>query len=214
MSRRDWTRVGVIALVASAMSGAYWFHAVSGIEWEPEALRARAAQAGAMAPLFFVSLLALRPFLLLPSSVLMAASGAIFGTLGGTVWSTVGTTVGALIIFAIARVLGREAIESRLSGGVARIDRYLGRRGPMWLAGLTALPSTPLTPVYAAAGLSSMRPLPFLFATVAGLIPRAALLSYFGSSLLQLDAPHLWTASVLLLAALLVALVLRRRLAR
>jgi uncharacterized membrane protein YdjX (TVP38/TMEM64 family) len=153
-----------------------------------------------------------RPFLLIPSGVTLLAAGLLLGTLRGTLWGVVGMTLGAILAFGIARILGRQEIERRLSGAVSRVDRYLGRRGPAWLALFTALPTTPLTGLHSAAGLSSMRPASFVVGAAGGLLPRCAMFAYFGDSLVELDARGLWTASIILGAAFLVGFALRRHL--
>jgi uncharacterized membrane protein YdjX (TVP38/TMEM64 family) len=203
-------RVGAVALIVAGITGAYWLHAKSGLEWEPRALQAWLSGVGPLAPLVLVGILVFRPFLLIPSGVLLFASGLLLGTVRGTLWGTLGTTLGALLAFGIARVLGRQEIEQRLSGAVAHVDTYLGRRGPAWMAVFTALPTTPLTALHSAAGLSSMRPWRFLLGAVAGLLPRCALFAYFGDALVELEMRQLWTASAILAGALLIGFALRK----
>ncbi len=210
-SRRT-ARVIALVVVLLGLSGAYWLHVESGLEWTPETLETLLADLGPLAPLLFVGLVAVRPLLLLPSWVILAGAGVLFGTIGGTLLGTIGGTLGAILAFALARILGREAVERRLSGAIARVDGYLGERGPLWLAIFTGLPATPLTPVYYAAGLSSMRPIPFSVAAAAGLVPRCALYAFFGSSLVQPDRTQIVIAIVLLAVAIGATVLFRRRL--
>ena len=199
---RRLSRALALAVLVSGLVGAYWLHVESELEWSPEALQTSLADLGPLAPALFVGIVALRPLLLLPSWVILSAGGILFGTAAGTLLGAAGGTLGALLAFFLARVLGREAVERRLSGAIARVDGYLGRRGPVWLAVFTALPVTPLTPVYYAAGLSSMRVLPFAAGAAAGLVPRCGLYAFFGSSLVEPDRTQLAIAGVLLAVAI------------
>jgi len=198
-------------LAAAALVGgivlAVAFHREGRLELDPEALRAWIEAQGWRAPLVFVAATAARIFLLLPSWVLMSAGGLLFGVVGGTLLGTVGFTLGALVAFGIPRALGRDAMAGRLSGGLARLDDTVRRRGAAWLGLYTALPITPLTPAHAAAGLSGMPPTAFAAAVAAGLAPRTLLFSWFGDSLAEGDWGQ--TLAALVLGAVLAALGVR-----
>ena len=204
-------RLALVALVCAALALAYWLRTEGGVEWDPEAVQAWFSSVGPLAPLLFVTLVAFRPFLLIPSGALLFAAGVLFGTASGTLWATVGTTLGALLAFTLARVIGRSAVERRLSGAIDRVDSYLDRWGVAWVALLSALPGTPLTAVHSAAGLSRMGTASFLVGAIAGLGPRCALYSFFGDSLLKLDFQKIWIASALFIAALALSVLIRRR---
>jgi uncharacterized membrane protein YdjX (TVP38/TMEM64 family) len=201
-----------VVLICAALAGAYWLHARGALEWEQETLQSWLSSVGPLAPLLFVGLVMFRPFLLIPSGLLLFAAGLLFGTLVGTLWATLGGTLGALLAFTLARLLGRPAVERRLSGAAAQVDSYLGSRGSLWVAVLTALPGTPLTAVHSAAGLSSLRLAPFVLGVVAGLVPRCAVYAYFGDALAERDLRQFWVASALLAGALALSFLVRRRL--
>jgi uncharacterized membrane protein YdjX (TVP38/TMEM64 family) len=210
--RTRLARVVAVVVVAAGLCGAYWLHMRSGLELKPETLHAWLAEVGPAAPLLFMAIVALRPLLLLPSWVVLVAAGILFGTVGGILLGTVGGTLGALLAFLLGRTLGREAVERRLSGAVARLDAYMGRHGPVWLAGFTALPVTPLTPTYYAAGLTSMRTFAFALGAAAGLVPRSALYAFFGESLIAADVKGIAIAAVALAVGIGATLLVRRRL--
>lgn len=212
--RRGLARTLALAVVALGATGAYWLHVESGLDLRPETLRTWLEETGPFAPALFVAVVALRPLLLLPSWVVLVAGGILFGTVGGVLWGTLGGTAGAVIAFVLARVLGRDAIERRMSGAIARLDQRLGRHGPAWIALYSALPATPLTPAYYASGLTSMRLSAFVVAAAAGMVPRAGLYAFFGDSLLQADAVRIGVAVLLIAVGAWLAWALRRRLSR
>ncbi len=208
--RRWLPRIVACVVLLLGIAASYWFHAKSGIEWSPETFREDLASVGAIGPAVFVAAVALRPFLLVPSWVFLAAGGILFGTLWGTLWATLGMTLGALWVYGIARALGRESIEQRMSGAIARIDGYLGQHGAVWLAAYTLMPATPVTPAFVAAGLSSLRPPTFALAVLVGLTPRCALYTFLAASFMEGDQTRILVASLLLGAALLAGWLVQR----
>lgn len=207
-------RIAALLILAASALGAYWVHARSGLEFSPGAIRAQVDGIGAWAPLGFVALMAARPFLGLPSWICLMAGGLLFGAVGGTLFGAVGGTLGGLITFFVARALGRDAISGRLSGAIATVDRRIAEQGAPWLAAYTAVPASVLTPVFFAAGLSSLTVAPFTGAVALGLLPRCALYSYFGSIALDPSSGDLWIATGLVIVTLGVVWLARRALRR
>ncbi len=213
VSRRRLQRgLALVALASGALVSWRVYAGEEGFSLDPEALRARIAALGWMAPAGFVAAATLRPFLMLPSWALMSAGGLLFGIIGGTLYGIAGFAGNALLVFGIARGLGREALEQRLRGGVALVDDWVRRRGASWIALYTALPITPLTAGHGAAGLSGMGLGAFGLAAVAGLVPRTLLYSFFGDSLAEGDWTRLGIASAVLAVAALAGLAVWRRL--
>jgi uncharacterized membrane protein YdjX (TVP38/TMEM64 family) len=209
MSRRGIQLAATLGLLVG-LAAAYWFHFRSGIEWSVDSLRDAIESAGVVGPIVFASLVALRPFLLLPSWVFLVAGGILFGTLWGTLWSSLGTLAGALWVYGVARGLARDAVEQRLSGAIERVDGYIGRHGAVWLAAYTAMPATPMTPAFAAVGLSSLRPLPFALAAFFNDTATTEIYTFFAASVVTGDTRQILVASALLAVALLAGLLGRR----
>jgi len=204
-------RLAAALALAAATGIAVWVYSQGGVELNPMALRARIEALGWLAPLGFMLAAALRPFLLLPSWIIMSAGGLLFGVAGGVLWGSLGFTCGALFSFGVARGLGRDVVQRRLRGRVARIDRYLRQQGPRWMALYTAIPVTPLTPVHAAAGLSGIAALSFAVSVFLGFVPRIALYSFFGDSLAQGNVRRIAIAAAVLVVAVVVGTVVVRR---
>ena len=86
----------------------------------------------------------------------------------------------------------------------------MGQHGALWVAAWCAMPATPLTPAFAAAGLSSLRPAPFGLATLLGVLPRCALYTFLATSFVSGDQTRMILATGLLCAALVVGVLARR----
>ena len=116
----------------------------------------------------------------IPSGPIAMAAGAAYGQIYGTIYIVIGAEAGALIAFGLARTLGRSAI-----------IKWLGPKADRGLLGsqnaLTAtvffsrlMPFLSFDLISYAAGLSCLHLWRFGLATMAGIIPAAYLLAYFG----------------------------------
>jgi uncharacterized membrane protein YdjX (TVP38/TMEM64 family) len=181
--RRKIERSLAVLVVALGATGFYWLHVRSGLEWNAEALRDYVAALGLYGPLAFIAIMALRPFLFLPNWLVLAACGMLFGPWLGAVYGALGGLIGGALIFGIARAFGRDAVQSRIGGALRVFDDLLARRGIPWLALYTAVPISPLTPVYASAGVSRMRLAPFCAGITVGLLPRAGVYTFAGQAI-------------------------------
>jgi uncharacterized membrane protein YdjX (TVP38/TMEM64 family) len=162
-----------------------------------------------------VGLVTFRQFLLIPSLLLLAAGGLVFGATLGTLLGGLGIFCSALFGFTLARTLGREWLRLRMQGRLGAVERYGERLGPLMVGLATAHPIGPMTPFHWGAGLAAVAWLPFVAVVLVAGPTRAFLLSSFGASLLEPRSPRFWITSGLLLALVILPLVhpgLRRRL--
>jgi uncharacterized membrane protein YdjX (TVP38/TMEM64 family) len=128
-----------------------------------------------------------------PGSVLTLAAGAIFGIAQGTVYVLVGATVGSALAFLIARYVARGAVERRLSGNerFAAIDRAVGKEGFKIVLLLRLSPVFPFNLLNYSLGLTNVRFLDYVGASV-GMLPGTLLYIYYGK--LAGDVARLATA--------------------
>lgn len=217
MTPPDRRRVSLrLARIAAALflavgSVIAWRLHASQPDWSSESLRAWIAD-WPYAPLVFVAVIVFRPFLLLPSAVVMTAGGVLFGIWQGAVLGAIGGAISGLMTFCLARGLGREFAERRFGPRLRAADAYVADRGPGIVAALTAFPATPLTALQLAFGLSGVAALPFTAATLIGMLPRTLLLAWFGDSLAQSQWREAMLAFALMLVLVGVGLRLRKRL--
>jgi len=209
MKRKHVERALAASVLALGAAGFYWLHVRSGLEWRPEALRDFVASLGVYGPLAFIAIMALRPFLALPSWIVLFACGMLFGPWLGAIYGAFGGLIGGAIIFGVARAFGRDAVQGRIGGALRIFDDLLARRGTPWLALYTAVPISPLTPVYASAGVSRMGLAPFCFAVGLGLLPRAGVYTFAGQAAGDPSIVNVGVAVAIALAA--VAITWRMR---
>ena len=183
MSKHGW--IGW-SIVGAALLGGMLLRTALGIEWSAESLRAFVDEAGAWAPLVFVTLVALRLLVMIPSQLLLTAAGVVFGAGYGTIYGALGLTLSALLNFAFVHWVGvgalRNRIPVRLRGALALAR---SRAGTGALAVVTGYPVGPITAVQMTAALTGMSLLSYAAAVSCGSAVRAATFSYFGSTLLE-----------------------------
>ncbi len=144
------------------------------------ALEARVGGAGAAAPLIFVGLYALATVLFLPGAVLTLAGGALFGPLWGTLYNLIGATLGAALAFLIARHLAGDWVQARAKGLRARLIQGVEAEGWRFVAFTRLVPLFPFNLLNYALGLTRIRFLPYVLATLVFMLPGAVAYTYLG----------------------------------
>ncbi len=184
--------------------------------FEEPGLRDRIQALGAWGPVAVIGLMtAAIVFSPAPSAPIALAAGAAYGHLWGTVYVLIGAQLGAMIAFAIAHILGQEAI----SGWLGRRPS-LGRLGSQNILMAVVfvsrlIPFISFDVVSYAAGLTPLTTWRFAVATFAGIVPASFALAHFGGEMATGETGRI-ALSVLLLGALTliplaIRLVMKRR---
>jgi uncharacterized membrane protein YdjX (TVP38/TMEM64 family) len=205
-----------LGLLAAVVLLAFVARRAFGLEWTAASVREFVSGFGVAAPLLFVGLVGFRPFLLIPSQILLVAGGICFGAAAGTAYGAIGMLVSGSLAFGLARRLGREAVETRFPPQWhPLLDAAASRWGAAFLALGTAYPLGPVTVYHAGAGLTRMAVPRFLAALGCGALLRAGLFTLFGATLAEGDVRRILLATLALLLVVLLPLShpgLRRRL--
>jgi uncharacterized membrane protein YdjX (TVP38/TMEM64 family) len=175
----------------------------------PDSLRAEVLSWGPFAPIAYVGLVALRPFLFFPSTLLFIAAGLAFGPVFGTLYAAIGGTTAAVVTFGLARVLGREFVQARLPARWQRLHDAEWGVGLIFF--LNLVPIVPITAVNYGAGLSRVSLRHYTLAVIGGLTPRVFAYSFFGDALLDVGSPKFVLAIAFLCLLVIVPALLRWR---
>ncbi|GEE02807.1 hypothetical protein nbrc107696_32530 [Gordonia spumicola] len=120
----------------------------------------------------------------IPRSTFTVMSGVLFGPVIGFTGSLAAATVSAVVAFWLARRLGRDRVQPWLSKPVvATVEARLERRGWLAVGSLRLIPAVPFSLVNYLSGLSSIRVVPYLIATVLGSAPGTAAVVFLGDAL-------------------------------
>lgn len=120
----------------------------------------------------------------LPAFLITFANAAVFGWWQGALLSWTSAMAGSLVCFYIARIAGRDLVE-RLNKNFSleKLDAYFDRYGKHTILICRLLPFISFDFISYAAGLTAIKPLPFLIATGLGQLPATIVYSYVGSNL-------------------------------
>ncbi len=137
-----------------------------------------------LAPAVYVLVYAAATALSLPeAAVLTVAGGLLFGTWLGGALAVVGSTTGAVILFAAARSAFAPLMEKRAGPRLSRMRTELHRSGFLYLLSVRLVPLFPFWLVNLAAALAGMRLLPYVGATLLGIIPATIVYAAIGSGI-------------------------------
>ena len=138
---------------------------------------------GVWGPLVFILGYAVATVAFIPGSLLTLAAGAIFGLVKGTLYTLCGATLGASGSFLVARYVARRAIERKIAGHAkfAVIDKAVGQEGFKIVALLRLSPIFPFNLLNYGLGLTRVRFIDYLLASIA-MLPGTLLYVYYGKA--------------------------------
>jgi len=213
--RRRVTVIVSLVLLLLGMAAAWrwsplgeWLNVQSIIEF------ADTIPASAAAPWIVLGVYLLGGLLVVPITLLVVATVAVFGPVPGSVYALIGTLLSAMLVFGIGHVLGRAAVRRMAGSHIGRLSRRLARQGILTIVVVRLLPIAPFSVVNLVFGASHVRLRDFLFGTALGMAPGIAVIALFIDRVQAvLEAPEpmsflVLTASVA--AALLAAFGLYR----
>jgi len=139
------------------------------------------ASLGAWGPVAFIAGYSIAPVIFAPAFLLTIAAGAIFGFVKGVVYVMIGATIGATLAFLTGRYLARQFVEGLLDREprLRIIDRAVERHGFRLVVLLRMSPAVPFVLLNYALGLSRVKLLDYVAASI-GMLPVVALYVYAG----------------------------------
>ena len=144
------------------------------------ALEAWITQFGPWAPVVFFCAYVLATVLFLPGLLFTLAAGALFGPYMGTLIALIGATVGATIAFLIARYVLAGWISARTPARVQRVIEGVEDEGWRFVAMTRLIPFIPFNALNYALGLTRIRLVSYVAASVVFMAPGAAAYAYLG----------------------------------
>ena len=166
---------------------------------------------GALAPIIsFVLMLVQSVAAPLPAFLITFANAALFGWVWGAVLSWSSAMAGAALCFFIAKFLGRDVVERLTSKyAIDSIDEFFDKYGKYTILVCRLLPFISFDIVSYAAGLTSMKFLPFFVATGIGQLPATIVYSYVGGMLT--GGAKLFVTGLMILFALSVMIYMFKK---
>jgi uncharacterized membrane protein YdjX (TVP38/TMEM64 family) len=180
------------------------------------------AAQGAWAPVAYIGGYVLLTIGFVPGALPTMAAGVVFGLGPGTLYAFLGEILGGVAAFWLARSVARPLVEHRLarSARFGALDRAVAAQGRRLVFMLRLSPAVPFNVLNYALGITTVRFLDYVVASIA-MLPGALLYVYYGKLIGDVaalaggaPAPHdgvYWTTTLLgLLATVAVSLTLAR----
>jgi len=118
-----------------------------------------------------------------PRTAFTLASGLLFGPWLGIAIAVVASTVSALLALVLVRAAGWRLNRLVPHPRVKSLDARLRQRGWLTVMSMRLIPAVPFSVLNYAAGASSVRVMPYMGATLAGLLPGTAAVVILGDAL-------------------------------
>jgi uncharacterized membrane protein YdjX (TVP38/TMEM64 family) len=174
-------------------------------------LRDWAISVGPWFPLAFLGAQVVVTVLPFPRTAFTLAAGLLFGPALGVAIAVTASTVSALLALLAVRGLGWQLNNLVSHPAVEAVDTRLCERGWPAVLSLRLIPMVPFSVLNYAAGASSVRVLPYLLATVAGLLPGTTAVVVLGDALTGNVSPLLALVSLCTAAVGIGGLAYERR---
>lgn len=207
-SRSRWIAlIGIVAMVI-ALALAWRWGPLS--EWvDAELLSAwmaemRTNRLGALVVL--LALYALTGLVMVPVTLLIAATALAFEPAWSFVYATAGCMTSALVCYAVGATFGKGFVREVAGAKVNRLSKRLARRGLWAVITLRLVPVAPFTVVNLVMGASHIKLKDYIIGSLVGLAPGILAISVYGESLLEvIKNPQ--PANIALFVMLTVAII-------
>jgi uncharacterized membrane protein YdjX (TVP38/TMEM64 family) len=145
-----------------------------------------------------ILLFTLAAFIGAPQFLLIAACVVAFGPWFGFLYAWAATVVSAAVTFYVGRLVGAGSLQRFGGERLNRLSRYVGRNAFAGSFIIRNVPSAPFIVVNMAFGVSHARFVSFLAGCALGVLPKTALVAFFGGSFMTAVAGDgVWTSAIL-----------------
>jgi uncharacterized membrane protein YdjX (TVP38/TMEM64 family) len=147
----------------------------------------------------------------LPRQVIAFLGGYAFDVGLGTLLGALAALLGCALSFVYARFFGKGLLRARLGERAGRFDRFIHHHPFSMTVLVRLLPVGSNVLTNLAAGISSIRPLPFFLGTLVGYLPQTLIFALVGSGTQINPVLKIGLAIVLFLVSVVLGLYLYRR---
>jgi uncharacterized membrane protein YdjX (TVP38/TMEM64 family) len=151
-------------------------------------------------------------FSIIPSgSIIAIAGGMAFGMYLGTLYTIIGALIGATTAFYLSRFLGRDAVEKLVKGKIQSFEDGVEKRGFLLILILRLIPIIPFNVISYGAGLTKIKFIDYLLATMIGIIPGVIVFTNLGDKALNFRSSEFVMSVAMLLVLILASWVLKKK---
>lgn len=135
---------------------------------------------GAWAPLAYMGLCVIATVLFLPGSILGLAGGALFSPAWGAAYTLLGATVGSALAFLAARYIASGRVAAQAGGRLKQLIEGVEAEGWRFVVFVRLVPVFPFNLLNYALGLTRIRLLDYVLASLVCMIPGTIAYTYLG----------------------------------
>ncbi|WP_456269512.1 TVP38/TMEM64 family protein [Kushneria sp. AK178] len=189
MTRRVWLVIFVIVLMGALAGFWQWLAMGDAItpekleQWLGETMRLRESW---WAPPALMMTYMIGSLVMFPLTILVGATGLIYGPWWGLAWALSGTMVASTATWLLGRVLGRELLTRYGGDRIHRLADSVSRHGIRTMVVFNLLPLAPFTFTNMIAGACRMPYGFYMIGSVIGIVPGLAAVTVAGSRLGEL----------------------------
>lgn len=143
-------------------------------------LEALVGELGVLAPVAFIAIQSVGPFLFLPAIPMAIAAGALFGPVWGAIWSLIGNVIGAALSFLAGRALGQDFVEKRAKGKLLTVKAMIEREGWRFVAFIRLVPVFPFGLINMTLGTTGLSFRAYTLTTLVFMAPGSIVYGYLG----------------------------------
>jgi uncharacterized membrane protein YdjX (TVP38/TMEM64 family) len=181
-------------------------------EFSPSDLRDWIMQWGVWAPILFIVLYTLRPFVLFPSSIFAITSGLSFGFYWGCLYTYLGSLGGGLVTYYAINRLGRfNKSKQWKNERYEKIRSNIEKEGFRYVLLLRLLPVLNYDLVSYLTSITNIKFKDYAIATAIGIIPGTLAYTYLGTSMTAGSKEVVWIGTTLLFVLVGLPLVFKKK---
>lgn len=177
--RRIWLALAVLGLLFGMAAAWEWTPLADEINIRRVSAWAFGLRANPNRVIIMLAAYLVGSLLLVPVTILIVATGLVFGPLMGSVYSLAGCFLGAGITYAIGYFLGRDLVRQITGAKWKRVERKIGQAGILGVATLRLIPVAPFTVVNIVSGAFQVPVRDYLIGSLLGFAPGILAINVF-----------------------------------
>ena len=170
---------------------------------------------GFWAPIIFLLIFTIRPFTLVPLSIIAVACGIVFGPYIGSIYIVIGTVLGGTASFFALKYISKEIyIQDKNKENVCALKSELEKNGFKSVLMLRLIPAINFDLLTYICAKTQVVPWKYIAATTLGTIPGSIMMGFFGSSLLSLKPMNLAILAGIIILLIVLGVMMKKNVSK
>jgi phospholipase D1/2 len=177
--RRIWLAVAILVLLFGIASAWQWSPLADQIDIRRVSAWAVSLRRNPARPLIILAAYLVGSLVMVPITVLIAATALVFGPMLGLAYSLAGCLLGAAVTYAVGYLLGRDFVRQIAGPKWKRVEQKIAQSGIIAVATLRLLPVAPFTVVNIVSGAFHVPIVDYFVGSLLGLLPGILVINLF-----------------------------------